>query len=79
VVARYTGGDILFGSALVRHRLAARYEHGARFHVQPGSEPVPADRDILFVVRADGQLVPVTGTRTITPLPDDTAVLMGSA
>ncbi|MCT9011565.1 cation:proton antiporter domain-containing protein [Streptomyces rhizosphaerihabitans] len=78
VVAPYTGGDILFGHPLVRHRLAARYEHGARFHVQPGSQPVPADRDILFVVRADGRLVPVTGTQTITPLPDDTAVLMGS-
>jgi NhaP-type Na+/H+ and K+/H+ antiporters len=78
VVAPYTGGDILFGRALVRHRLAARYEDGARFHVQPGSQPIPSDRDILFVIRADGQLVPVTGTRTITPLPDDTAVLMGS-
>ncbi|WP_371666864.1 hypothetical protein OG985_04175 [Streptomyces sp. NBC_00289] len=36
------------------------------------------DRDILFVVRADGQLVPVTGTQRITPQPGDTAVLMGS-
>ncbi|WP_406369390.1 cation:proton antiporter [Streptomyces sp. NBC_00647] len=79
VVAPYTGGDILFGRALVRHRLAARYERGARFHVQPGSQPIPADRDILFVVRADGQLAPVTGRQTITPLPGDTAVLMGSA
>lgn len=78
VVAPYTGGDILFGHPLVRHRLAARYEQGARFHVQPGSQPVPTDHDILFVVRADGQLAPVTGTQTITPQPGDTAVLMGS-
>ncbi|MFF8538334.1 cation:proton antiporter [Streptomyces sp. NPDC015532] len=78
VVAPYTGGDILFGRALVRHRLAARYEQGARFHVQPGSQPVPPDHDILFVVRADGQLAPVTGAQTITPQPGDTAVLMGS-
>ncbi|WP_369244468.1 cation:proton antiporter [Streptomyces sp. R41] len=78
VVAPYTGGDILFGRALVRHRLAARYEQGARFHVQPGSEPIPSGYDILFVVRADGQLAPVTGAQTITPKPGDTAVLMGS-
>ena len=78
VVAPYTGGDILFGRALVRHRLAARYEQGARFHVQPGSRPIPSDYDILFVVRADGQLAPVTGSQTITPQPGDTAVLMGS-
>lgn len=78
VVAPYTGGDILFGRALVRHRLAARYEQGARFHVQPGSRPIPAHHDVLFVVRADGRLAPVTGTQKITPLSDDTAVLMGS-
>ncbi|MFJ8798675.1 cation:proton antiporter [Streptomyces sp. NPDC102487] len=78
VVAPYTGGDILFGSALVRHRLAARYEHGARFHVQPGSQPVPPDFDVLFVVRADGQLAPVTGKQRIAPRTGDTAVLMGS-
>ncbi|TQJ46703.1 hypothetical protein [Streptomyces sp. SLBN-115] len=41
VVAPYTGGDILFGRALVRQHLAARYERGARFRVQPGSTPVP--------------------------------------
>lgn len=58
VVAPYTGGDILFGHSLVRHRLAGRYEHGARFHVQPGSQPIPADRDILFVVRTDGSTDP---------------------
>ncbi|MER5400954.1 cation:proton antiporter [Streptomyces sp. NPDC002599] len=79
VVAPYTGGDILFGHPLVRHRLAARYEQGARFHVQPGSQPIPPDHDILFVVRADGRLAPVTGTQTITPQPGDTSVLMGSA
>ncbi|MET7826810.1 hypothetical protein ABZT23_19230 [Streptomyces sp. NPDC005386] len=78
MVAPYTGGDILFGNALVRHRLAARYEQGARFHVQAGSQPVPSDFDVLFVVRADGQLAPVTGKQKITPLPGDTAVVMGS-
>ena len=37
VVAPYTGGAILFGSSLVRHALAERYEAGARFLVQPAS------------------------------------------
>ncbi|MFJ3222246.1 cation:proton antiporter [Streptomyces sp. NPDC086783] len=78
VVAPYTGGDILFGRALVRHRLAARYQEGARFSVRPGSQPVPPGFDVLFVVRADGQLAPVTGKQKVTPLPGDTAVLMGT-
>jgi NhaP-type Na+/H+ or K+/H+ antiporter len=78
VVAPYTGGDILFGTTLVRHRLAARHEHGARFHVQPGSRPIPPDQDVLFVVRADGRLAPAAGTQTLKVFPGDTAVLMDS-
>lgn len=79
VVAPYTGGDILFGRPLVRHLLAARYRQGARFRLQSGSEPVPPDHDVLFVIRSDGQLDPVTESRAITPLPDDTFVLLGPA
>ncbi|OKI12659.1 cation:proton antiporter [Streptomyces sp. CB03911] len=79
VVAPYTGGDILFGRALVRHILAARYEHGARFTVQPASQPVPPDHATLFVVRTDGQLDPVTASRVLTLLPGDTVVLLGPA
>ncbi|MFF3313064.1 hypothetical protein [Streptomyces sp. NPDC002952] len=75
VVASYTGDDILFGTTLVRHRLAARHEHGARFHVQPGSRPIPPDQDVLFVVRADGRLAPATGTQMLKVFPGDTAVL----
>jgi hypothetical protein len=79
VVAPYTGGDILFGRALVRHRLAARYEQGARFHVQSGSLPIPPHHDILFVISAEGRLAPVTEAQAITPLPGETAVLLGPA
>ncbi|MFE6826596.1 hypothetical protein [Streptomyces sp. NPDC057690] len=78
VVAPCTGGDILLGRARVRRHLAARYERGAHFRVQPGSTPVPPAPDLLLVVRADGLPAPVTGTRTVTPLPGDTAVPMGS-
>ncbi|MFD9305667.1 cation:proton antiporter [Streptomyces sp. NPDC060048] len=78
VVAPYTGGDILFGAALVRHVLAERYERGARFVIQPGSAPLPAGHDTLFVVRADQRLEPVTERQHVTPQEGDTVVLLGS-
>ncbi|MFD0141639.1 MULTISPECIES: cation:proton antiporter [unclassified Streptomyces] len=79
VVAPYTGGDILFGRALVRRVLAERYARGARFVVQPASVPLPPEHDTLFVVRADHQLDPVTETRDATPREGDTLVLLGPA
>ncbi|MFI1396375.1 cation:proton antiporter [Streptomyces sp. NPDC020681] len=78
VVAPYTGGDILFGGSLVRHVLAARYERGARFVVQPASAPVPSEHDTLFVVRANRRLEPVTEKQRIVPQEGDTVVLLGS-
>ncbi|MCT4357048.1 cation:proton antiporter [Streptomyces sp. Je 1-79] len=78
VVAPYTGGDILFGHALVRHVLAERYERGARFLVQPASTALPAEYDTLFVVRADQRLDPVTERRKTVPQEGDTVVLFGS-
>jgi hypothetical protein len=39
---------------------------------------LPAGQELLFVVRADGQLVPVTQTSTPTPEPGDTLVSLGS-
>lgn len=58
VVAPYTGGDILFGRSLVRHTLAARYEAGARFLVQPPPPPSVRERDPLRGARG-----PAAGTR----------------
>ncbi|MFF7178598.1 cation:proton antiporter [Streptomyces sp. NPDC008121] len=79
VVAPYTGGDILFGSHLVRHVLAERYERGARFVVQPASAPLPPEHDTLFVVRAGHRLEPVTGRQQrAVPRGGDTVVLLGS-
>ncbi|MFD9463056.1 cation:proton antiporter [Streptomyces sp. NPDC060027] len=78
VIAPYTGGDILFGRALVRHVLASRYEGGARFLVQPASSPLPPAYDTLFVVRANHRLEPVTEKQRVTPVEGDTVVLLGS-
>ncbi|UUU38817.1 cation:proton antiporter [Streptomyces sp. NBC_00162] len=77
VVAPYTGGAVLFGGSLVRHVLAARYEQGARFLVQPASDPPPPGHETLFVVRADGRLEPVDETQTVTPEEGDVVVLLG--
>lgn len=76
VVAPYTGGDILFGRSLVRHALAARYEAGARFLVQPASAPQLPGSETLFVVHDDLRLEPVTERRRITPREGDSVVLL---
>ncbi|MEU8465803.1 cation:proton antiporter [Streptomyces sp. NPDC029003] len=79
VVAPYTGGAVLFGGSLVRHVLAARYEQGARFLVQPASRPLPPGHEPLFVVRDDGGLEPFDGTRAVVPRAGDLIVLLGPA
>ncbi|MER6518359.1 hypothetical protein ABT246_16045 [Streptomyces sp. NPDC001553] len=76
VVAPYTGGDILFGTALVRHVLAQRYEEGARFVVRPASSPRPPASETLFVIRADRRLEPVTEQQRVTPHEGDSVVLL---
>uniref|UniRef100_A0AAU2JX07 Cation:proton antiporter n=1 Tax=Streptomyces sp. NBC_00049 TaxID=2903617 RepID=A0AAU2JX07_9ACTN len=77
VVAPYTGGAVLFGGSLVRHVLAERYEQGARFLVQPASDPLPPGHETLFVVREDGRLEPVDETQAVIPEEDDLVVLLG--
>ncbi|MFI1167966.1 cation:proton antiporter [Streptomyces sp. NPDC020801] len=79
VVAPYTAGGTLFGPQLVRHALAARHERGAHFHVQPATAPLPPGHDVLFVVRHDGRLEPVTEALPVTAEPGDTLVLLGPA
>ncbi|MGW7317546.1 cation:proton antiporter [Streptomyces sp. NPDC054865] len=79
VVAPYTGGAILFGSSLVRHVLAARYEQGARFEVQPAAQPLPPGYERLFLVRGDGRLEPSDATQPVIPEADDLIVLLAPA
>ncbi|WP_406448027.1 cation:proton antiporter [Streptomyces sp. NBC_00876] len=76
VVAPYTGGESLFGAGLTGPELTRRYEAGARVVARPSGGPVPAGHELLFVVRPDGRLVPVT--EALTPVADagDTVVLL---
>ena len=77
VVAPYTTGEILFANDMTRPAVTERYQDGARIVVHGTDGVLPAGQDLLFVVRADGQLVPVTHTSTPTPQPGDTLVSLG--
>ncbi|MFB7243500.1 sodium:proton exchanger [Streptomyces populi] len=76
VVAPYAGGDTLFGAELNRPGLARRYEDGARIVLRPVADGIPDGHALLFLVRPDGRLDPVTGTRTPRPEARDAAVLL---
>ncbi|MFI6448555.1 cation:proton antiporter [Kitasatospora sp. NPDC050543] len=76
VVAPYTGGAPLFGSGLTRPELARRYESGSRIVTQHIAGGVPVGYDLLFLVRADGQLLPVTETHGPAVRAGDVAVLL---
>ena len=81
VVAPYTGGEILFDAKLTRHEVGQRYAHGARICTRPadGGFPADADGNLLFLVRADGRLTPVTRNGRPEPQAGDTMVLLGRA
>ncbi|MEU9095864.1 cation:proton antiporter [Streptomyces sp. NPDC048428] len=76
VVAPYTGGEALFGGGLSGPELSRRYAAGARAVAQPAGGGLPSGHELLFVVRPDGRLVPVTDARTPAPEPDDTVILL---
>jgi hypothetical protein len=76
VVAPYTGGEVLFGPQLTRYEVSQRYADGARIRTVPGDCGALADGNLLFLVRADGTLAPVTRTGPPEPLPGDTMVLL---
>jgi hypothetical protein len=75
VVASYTGGLILFGPGLTRDAIVRRHAAGARLITLADGEPIANDHDVLFRVRADGTLVPVTETEP-PPEPGDAVVLL---
>jgi hypothetical protein len=77
VVAPYTSGEILFGEGITRGAFSGRYQVGARIVAQPANGALPAGHDLLFVVRADGQLAAVTQAGTPAPQPGDTIVSLG--
>ena len=78
VVAPYTGGRVLFGHALNRSTLASRYSEGARIVLRPARGDLPIGHEVLFVVRADGRLDPVTRHRVPEFIEGDTVVLLST-
>ena len=75
----YTSGEILFADGLTRPAVTERYTDGARILTHGAGGARPAGADLLFLVRADGQLAAVTQTGTPTPQPGDTLVSLGPA
>ncbi|HEY7176976.1 MAG TPA: cation:proton antiporter [Micromonosporaceae bacterium] len=72
----YAGGDVLFGTALTRDLVARRHDAGARIVLGPRLDPVPPGHDLLFRIRKDGSLVPVTAETTPAAEPGDTTILL---
>jgi hypothetical protein len=79
VVAPYTGGETLFTADLTRYDVGHRYAGGAPIFTQPADGEIPAGANLLFLVRANGTLTPVTPTSTPAPNEGDTMILLGPA
>jgi hypothetical protein len=79
VVAPYTGGETLFGANLTRYDMGHRYAGGARISTHPADGGILADSDLLFLVRANGILAPVTQTVTPRPQEGDIMILLSPA
>jgi NhaP-type Na+/H+ or K+/H+ antiporter len=78
VVAPYTATETLFGPTLTRYDVANRYDTGARIMLAPACGSIPPGTDVLFLVTADGALIPATVSRPPTPRSGDTLVLLGT-
>lgn len=76
VVAPYTGGQTLFDPQLTRYELSRHYADGARICAQPVDGTACADGNLLFLVRADGRLAPVTRSGPPEPEPGDSMVVL---
>ncbi len=79
VVAPYTSGEILFGPGMTRPAVTGQYQDGARIVTSGTGGVLPAGQEMLFLVRADGQLAAVTQTDTPTRLAGDTIVSLAPA
>jgi NhaP-type Na+/H+ or K+/H+ antiporter len=77
LLAPYTGGETVFGPELDRAAVIRRHQAGAPVVTQLAQNGIPDHHDLLFVVRADGRLDPVTGSDTPTTQSGDTLVLLG--
>ncbi|MER7809100.1 cation:proton antiporter [Streptomyces sp900116325] len=79
VVAPFIGGEVLFGAELTGVALSRKYEEGASIVTRPAARAAPAGWDMLFLVRGDGRLDPVTEANRPLPGPGDLAVLLAPA
>ncbi len=79
VAAPYVGGAPLFAGVLDRDEILRRHAAGAVVESRPGGAGVPAGYDLLFVVRADGRLEPVTRDQAPAYGSGDVLVVLGPA
>ena len=79
VVAPYTGGDILFDPVLTRSTVDRRYRDGSQIMTLPAEHAIPAGHDLLFLVRVDGLLDPVTRGNRPSSRDSDVAIVLGPA
>jgi len=77
VVAPYTGGETLFAARLTRYEVGRRHAAGGTISTWPAHGGMPAGSDLLFLVRADGTLAPVTRNSIPAAENGDTLVLLG--
>lgn len=70
------GAEVLFGPQLTGPELVRRFGAGSRVQALAGDSGVPAGYDLLFLVRADGQLVPATSKSTPATYHSDTMILL---
>ena len=64
---------------LTRYDIGQRYAGGARISTHPADGEIPAGSDLLFLVRANGTLAPVTQTVTPPVQEGDTMILLSPA
>ncbi|MFG3232866.1 cation:proton antiporter [Streptomyces antibioticus] len=78
VIAPYASGGVLFTPDLTGPELTRRHAEGAEIvtHRLADGGPSPDPHRLLFLVRDNGLLLPVTRTDTPTPRPGDLAVLL---
>jgi NhaP-type Na+/H+ or K+/H+ antiporter len=74
-----TSGKTLFTPQLTGPELARRFGAGSRIQALPANGAIPAGHDLLFVLRADGHLVPATSTSTPAVSHGDTMILLTPA
>jgi NhaP-type Na+/H+ or K+/H+ antiporter len=79
IVASFPAGHFLFDAGLTGDIVAQRYREGAHITVHTSDDVIPTGHDVLFRVRADGQLALTTHGGTPPAEAGDTAIALGPA